>query len=62
MSANEVAVLERTRLRLAGVADQQLEAVLDRVLPNLLPLLERAEADVRESCLAVLAHINQRLR
>lgn len=61
-ASEEVAVLERTRLRLAGVADEQLEGVLARVLPNLLPLLKRPEADVRTACLAVLAHVNQRLR
>ena len=59
--AAEVAQLDTILFRFASTSDAKFESTVARVLPNLLPLLRRDEAEVRQKVIECLQHINKRI-
>lgn len=54
--------LEKAELRIGLCEDAQLGALLDPALPNLLGFLAHADGVVRAKVMAILSHLNMRIR
>ena len=60
--SSEVSHLDTILFRFASTSDARFESTVARVLPNLLPLLTRQEAEVRDKVIEILQHINKRIK
>ena len=54
--------LDTILFRFASTSDAKFESTVARVLPNLLPLLTRAEVELRTKVIDILQHINKRIK
>mmetsp|Transcript_33717 Transcript_33717/g.81687 ORF Transcript_33717/g.81687 Transcript_33717/m.81687 type:complete len:132 (+) Transcript_33717:195-590(+) len=60
--ASQVAALDTVLFRFASSDDAKLPTAAARVLPRILPMLDRNSAKVRAKVMEILKHLNGRLK